>query len=64
MGIIENPFAPGPATEPPHLAGREEQRELISETLVDGRLERSPLAPIKMPVLIKPLSLPQQIICH
>ena len=55
MEIIENPFAPGPATMPPHVAGREEQRELISETLrlitkplVDGRLERSPLAPIKI----------------
>ena len=40
---------------PPLVAGREEQRELISETLriitkplVDGRLERSPLAPIKI----------------
>ena len=55
MGIIENPFAPGTATEPPHLAGREEQRKLITETLrliakplVDGRLEHPPLSPIKI----------------
>ena len=55
MGTIENPFAPGTATEPPHLAGREEQRKIISKTLrliakplVGGCLERSPLAPIKI----------------
>ncbi len=55
MGTIENPFVPGTALEPPHLAGREEQRDIISETLriiinplVDGRLERSPLTPIKI----------------
>ncbi len=55
MGSVENPFVPGTATEPPHLAGREEQRDIISETLriitkplVDGRLERSPLTPIKI----------------
>ena len=55
MGTIKNPFAPGTATEPPHLAGREEQQklisralELITEPLVDGRLERSPLTLIKI----------------
>ena len=55
MGTIENPFAPGTATEPPYLAGREEQRDIISRSLrliakplVDGRLERSPLTPIKI----------------
>ena len=55
MGTIENPFVPGTATEPPHLAGREEQRGIISETLriitkplVAGCLERSPLTPIKI----------------
>ena len=55
MGAVENPFVPGTATEPPHLAGREEQQNLISETLrlitkplVKGKLERSPLAPIKI----------------
>ena len=55
MGTVENPFVPGTATEPPHLAGREKQRDIISETLrliakplVDGGLERSPLAPIKI----------------
>ncbi len=55
MGTVENPFVPGTATEPPHLAGREEQQDLISETLrlitkplVKGKLERSPLAPIKI----------------
>ena len=55
MGTIENPFVPGTATEPPHLAGREEQRDIISETLrliakplVGGGLERSPLTPIKI----------------
>ena len=55
MGTVENPFVPGTATEPPHLAGREEQRDIISETLrliakplVDGCLERSPLTPIKI----------------
>ena len=46
---------PGTATEPPHLAGREEQRKIISKTLrlitkplVGGCLERSPLTPIKI----------------
>ncbi len=55
MGTSKNPFAPGPATEPPHLAGREEQRDLISEALrliteplVAGRLEDSPPRPIKI----------------
>ena len=55
MEIIENPFAPGTATMPPHVAGREEQWGLISETLrlitkplVGGRLEQAPLAPIKI----------------
>ena len=55
MGTTKNPFAPGTATEPPHLAGREEQRKLITEALqliaeplVDGSLEHSPLAPIKI----------------
>ena len=55
MGTVENPFVPGTATEPPHLAGREEQRKIISKTLriitkplVDGSLERSPLTPIKI----------------
>ena len=55
MGTVENPFVPGTATEPPHLAGREEQRKIISKTLrlitnplVGGCLERSPLAPIKI----------------
>ena len=55
MGTVENPFVPGTATEPPHLAGREEQRDIISETLrliakplVGGCLERSPLTPIKI----------------
>ena len=55
MGTVENPFVPGTALEPPHLAGREEQRKIISKTLrliakplVDGGLERSPLAPIKI----------------
>ena len=55
MGTVENPFVPGTALEPPHLAGREEQRKVISKTLrliakplVGGCLERSPLAPIKI----------------
>ena len=55
MGTINNPFVPGTATMPPHVAGREEQRDIISETLrliakplVDGRLEQAPLAPIKI----------------
>ncbi len=55
MGSVENPFVPGTALEPPHLAGREEQRDIISETLrliakplVGGGLERSPLTPIKI----------------
>ena len=55
MGTVENPFVPGTALEPPHLAGREEQRKIISKTLrliakplVGGCLERSPLAPIKI----------------
>ena len=55
MGTSKNPFAPGTATEPPHLAGRQEQRELISEALqqiteplVAGRLEESPPRPIKI----------------
>ncbi len=55
MGTTKNPFAPGTATEPPHLAGRKEQRRLISRALeliaeapVDGRLEHAPLAPIKI----------------
>ena len=55
MGTIENPFAPGTATEPPYLAGREEQRRIISDALrlivkprVDGRLEQAPPTPIKI----------------
>ena len=55
MGTIKNPFAPGTATEPPYLAGREEQRKIITDALqliveprVDGRLEHSPPTPIKI----------------
>ena len=55
MGAMENPFFAGPGYEPPHLAGREEQREAISEALqlivgprVEGRLKRSPPTPIKI----------------
>ena len=55
MGTINNPFAPGPATKPPHVAGREEQQDLIRKTLqliaeppAEGKLEHSPPRPIKI----------------
>ena len=55
MGTINNPFAPGPSTKPPHVAGREEQLDLISralqlivEPLAEGKLEHSPPRPIKI----------------
>ena len=55
MGTIHNPFAPGPSTKPPHVAGREEQLDLIRkalqlivEPLAEGKLEHSPPRPIKI----------------
>ena len=55
MGAINNPFAPGPSTKPPHVAGRAEQQDLISRTLqplaeplAEGKLEHSPPMPIKI----------------
>ena len=54
MGSI-NPFRPGPGIEPPHLAGRKKERQLIEEgldlitrPLAEGRLREAPLAPIKL----------------
>ena len=50
-----NPFRPGPGTEPPHVAGRKKERQLIEEALdviaqplVKGKLPEAPLAPIKL----------------
>ena len=55
MGTINNPFAPGPSTKPPHVAGREEQQDLIRKALqliaeppAEGKLEHSPPRPIKI----------------
>ena len=51
----DNPFRPGTATAPPHMAGREEEQRVITDALEliisprkDGTLAQSPMAPIKL----------------
>lgn len=51
----DNPFTPGTATMPLHIAGREDEQGMISKALrlvkktrKDGILERSPMPPIKI----------------
>ncbi len=55
---VDNPFNPGPATSPAHLAGRHKELKLIEETLVriaelrkkrkKGSPSLAPMAPIKI----------------
>ncbi|MBF2734729.1 MAG: ATP-binding protein, partial [Betaproteobacteria bacterium AqS2] len=44
----DNPFRPGTATRPGHLAGREKEQEMLAMALQFIKAKSSPMAPIRI----------------